>query len=167
MRDYGLDGAPAAYSVTAAQGTVTEARYPLRVDGSAEGGFAATLTGDLCSSLPIAVGGLNDNWSAYLLDRGQARARPIGVFEQTAWATVPLHGTADLFVGHPVVCDQPDAKLLVSWMSPGKWFVEVHNPTDKPMTVKLNTNKGWTLFSHRATLTLAPGTSKVWEVKGK
>jgi len=162
MRDYGLDGAPAAYSVTAAQGTVTEARYPLRVDGSEEGGFAATLTGDLCSSLPIAVGGLNDNWSAYLLDRGQAKARPLGVFEQTAWATVPLHGTADLFVGHPVTADSGEVFIQVTQTGEDAWAIEAHNPTDLPITTTLRSNPAFGPLAAKLVpqaLTLAPGSS--------
>jgi len=162
MRDYGLDGGTPGYSVAPTMGAVREARYPLRVD-SVDGGFSATLTGDLCSSLPIAVSGLNDNWSAFLLDRGQSKARPVGVFEQAAWATVCLHGELDLFLGHPVVADSAEVFIQVTQTGDDAWAVEVHNPTDHPVTTTVRANPGFDPLAGKLadrTLTLAPGTSQ-------
>ena len=73
----------------------------------------------------------------------------------------------DVFIGHPVTADNPDVKLLVSWESPGAWFVEVNNSTDKPIKTTLTSSPGWTLFKFKETVDLAPGSSKTWTVNGK
>ena len=162
MRDFGLDGGTPAYSVVPTMGTTGEARYPLRVDG-VDGGFSASLTGDLCSSLPITLSGLNDKWSAFLLDRGQSKARPLGVLEQAAWATVRLHGTLDVFLGHPVVADSAEVFIQVTQTGDESWSIEVHNPTDQPITTTIRANPGFDPLAGKLPqreLTLAPGTSQ-------
>ncbi|MFZ4778051.1 MAG: hypothetical protein ACOYM3_21990 [Terrimicrobiaceae bacterium] len=100
-RDFGmLDGKP-AYQIESRNGTVLNQRYILEVDGAKDQCFSGTLTGKLISSL-------HDRWSATLYDRTLKKARPLGVFENTAWATVMLADKLDLFIGHPVFCDQPE-----------------------------------------------------------
>ena len=86
------------------------------------------------------MNGLNDHWSAYLYDRHEKKARPLGVFENQAWATVRLHGEDDLFVGHPVTCDNRNVVLQVTQTGDNAWRLEAHNPTDAPMTVTLSAN---------------------------
>jgi hypothetical protein len=112
--------------------------------------------------LPILVSGLNDNWSAFLYDRTLKAARPLGVFENTAWATVVVAGKADLFVGHPVVCDNTNVVLQVTQTGDRQWNVEVHNPTDAALRVTVAPNVGFDPFQDRvpATVELAPGSSK-------
>ncbi len=100
--DFGLDGGSTGYTLQAQAGTVTGRRYILNVDGGQDGAFSGIIRGHLISSLPIAVSGLHDRWTAYLYDRGLRLARPVGMVEGKAWATVPLAGADDLFLGHPV-----------------------------------------------------------------
>lgn len=138
--DFGLrDGRP-AYSVAPRAGTVTGRRYVLAVDGRESAAFSGTLAGDLVSTLPIAVSGLADRWSAVLYDRRLRQSRPIGVFEGTAWAVVRLHGELDLFVGHPVTCDRPEVTIQATQTGETVWTVEVHNPTDAPVRTVLRRN---------------------------
>jgi len=73
----------------------------------------------------------------------------------------------DLFIGHPVTCDQKDARILVSWVAPGQWFVEAHNPSDQPFTARLQTSPGWTAFDFNESVALPAGSSKFWRVKAK
>jgi len=172
MRDFGmLVPGTVGYRPKVGRGTSRDTYYCWEA-AARDGALEARLPkADLLNFIPLRVSDMQSNWSAFLVDRKRPAGRnfrAIPVQDGVAYGQVDVtDGDVDLFVGHPVVCDQPDAKLLVSWMSPGKWFVEAHNPTDNPMTVKLNTNKGWSFFSLKATVTLAPGASKVWEVKGK
>ena len=114
--------------------------YLLEFDGSPQHGVSGKITGDLISTLPMRVTGLNDRWSAVLYDRTIGKARPVGVFEQAAWATVVLHDKLDAFVGHPVTCDAEDVILQVTQTGERAWNVEVHNPSDKARRVRLTVN---------------------------
>ncbi|MFP4057264.1 MAG: hypothetical protein ACLF0G_10390 [Candidatus Brocadiia bacterium] len=120
--------------------------------------------------LPLCLEGLNDHWSVVLLDRGREgpNFRSLPRREGRAWAQLDLtEGDLDLFVGHPVVCDQPRVRLLVAWQQPGVWFLEAHNPTDQPFETTLETNEGWDLFDFTQRVRLAPGTSRTWEVEAR
>jgi hypothetical protein len=72
-----------------------------------------------------------------------------------------------MFLGHPVVADSKDVKLTVSWEHRGIWFVEAHNPTEKPIKAHLTAAGGWDVFAFDETADLPAGTSKVWHVKTK
>ena len=69
-----------------------------------------------------------------------------------------------LFIGHPVIADCQAARILVSWMQPKRWYVEVHNPTDTPLNVSCRSHAGWPFFTFHEKLDLAAGTSRVWTV---
>ncbi len=139
-RDFGLDGGPTGYTVEAQTGRVTGRRYLLDVDGSEARCFSGNLIGRLISTLPLRVAGMNDRWSAYLVDRRQAAARPLGVLEGHAWAVVPMHGESDLFLGHPLVADNLEVWIQVTQVADKRWKAEIHNPTDKPTRVTVKKN---------------------------
>lgn len=127
--DFGLGHAPPAYQLDVATGQVLSQRYFLKIDGGTQHAFSAKLAGKLISALPILVSGLNDNWSALLYDRTLQQARPLGVLENTAYATLVIQPHTDLFIGHPVICDNPDIVLQVTQTAPDQWDTEIHNPT--------------------------------------
>jgi hypothetical protein len=52
-------------------------------------------------------------------------------------------------------------------MAPGQWFLEAHNPSDQPLTAKLQSSPGWTAFAFSETVDLPAGSSKVWRVNAK
>ena len=56
---------------------------------------------------------------------------------------------SDLFIGHPLVADNPAVKLLVNWQEPGPWFAEAHNPTNAPLTARLTSAPGGPLAHFR------------------
>lgn len=164
-RDFGLDGGPPGYSAELTAGTITGQRYILAVDGTAEQCLSGRLTGSLVSSLPITVSGLHDHWSAYLYDRQRKQARPLGMFEGQAWATVCLRGALDLFVGHPVIATNPELTLQVTQIGDDTWRVEVHNPTAAAITATLQANPRFDPLAAKGLapeeLTVPPGSS-VW-----
>lgn len=125
---------------------------------------------DLHAYLPVRVEGLCGNWSVFLLDRTRTGVnfRELTMRDGVAYAQIdPSEGKKDLFIGHPLTCDQRDVILQVAWQQPGRWFVEAHNPTDRPLTTKITSTKGWTPFTFTTTVTLPPGQSKIWSVKGR
>ncbi|MEI8194659.1 MAG: hypothetical protein WCI73_01990 [Phycisphaerae bacterium] len=161
--DFGLGEKPAAYAIAATTGKIISARYPLKIDGTSDQCFSGRITGKIVSALPIAVSGLHSHWSALLYDRGLQQARPLGSFENTAWATVVINAKTDLFIGHPVVCDHPQVTIQVTQTDETQWTIEVHNPSDQPLDVKLSANPNFDpLKDHPAqTVKLPPGTSSL------
>jgi hypothetical protein len=118
--------------------------------------------------LPACIEGLHDHWSVALLDRNRPwpNVRALPVRDGRAFAQLDLvPADSDLFIGHPVTADRDEVRLLVSWMEPGVWFVEAHNPTDTAMRVHVATSPRWPLFALDETIELAAGTSRIWHVK--
>ena len=136
-----------------AQGSAVEAKIP---------------RADMPGFLPASIEGLNDNWSVFLLDRNRKgpNVRALPIRDGRAFAQLDLvEGDLDLFIGHPITCDRREVGLLVAWQEPGLWFVEAHNPTDKPLRTRLRSAEGWPTFAVDETVELAPGTSRIWRVK--
>ena len=68
----------------------------------------------------------------------------------------------DVFVGHPLVCDQPDVFLGVMKAARGWCRFEVNNPTDKRLVCSVRPAKGFDLTGRwQRKLTLPPGGFKV------
>jgi hypothetical protein len=138
--DFGLGGGKTGYTLRLGQGKLLSQRYILAIDGAEAGCFSGQLEGKLVSSLPVTVSNLNDRWSAFLYDRSLKQARPVGVFEGTAWATICLAGRADLFVGHPVVADSPELLIQLTQSGDDAWTLELHNPTEAPIVTRVRAN---------------------------
>lgn len=138
--DFGLrDGRP-AYTVKATAGTIRDRRYVLSVNGLA-GAFSGSIHGDLISSLPIEVFGVNPNVSCYLYDRAIGKARPIGQAEGVAYATLAVHGDVDVFIGQPVTASNPALTVQLTQTGDTAWSVEVHNPTSKAIKASMSVNR--------------------------
>ena len=159
---YGLAGKP-LYDYTVPRGEVVDTVYWLRLRGDRGAACVNLSKAAMPGALPIVVDGLNERWSAVVADRGGQFVRSIGVFERSGYAAVDLRKSAlDLFLGHPVQCDNPELFIqLLSW-APASPSAEVHNPTDKPVTTQV-----WTcsdckfLPAARRQITLDPGKSQV------
>jgi hypothetical protein len=84
------------------------------------------------------VSGLHDRWSVGYLDRTAKRYRGLGVLQGTAYATIDTSAAdQSFFIGHPVTCDSDAVLLNAMQTGNGSFLVELHNPTDKPLTVNL------------------------------
>ena len=161
-RDFGLaPGSKAAYALQINIGKVMYDKYPLRVDGSADKCFSATVSGELITALPIAVSGMNDNWSAYMYDGSVNKSRPLGVVENTAWATIVVTGQ-EVFIGHPVVSDHDALHLQVTQVGDDIWSLEIHNPTKETITANISLNNYFVPFKDKkqpGKVTVQPGSS--------
>jgi hypothetical protein len=158
---YGLAGKP-GYSLAVAQGELLGTVYELRLK-SADGVAVVKLgQADLPGSLPIVVEGLNERWTAVIAD-GASAPRFIGVFEGRGYTVTDLRdGAKTVFVGHPVTCGDPRVLLnLVDW-SPDRASVEVHNPTERPISTWVATSPACGFLpAAKAEAKLEPGSSQV------
>jgi transposase len=136
-----------------AQGEAVEARLP-------KTGLPGFLT--------ACVENLRDNWSVCLVDRLRSgpNFRALPIRDGRAYAELDLtEADSDLFIGHPLVADNPALKLLVNWQEPGLWFAEAHNPTDAPLTARLASAPGGPLARFEETVVLPPGSSKTFVLR--
>ncbi|MHB9023926.1 MAG: hypothetical protein ACYC7E_07070 [Armatimonadota bacterium] len=131
----GLTGKP-AYSIDVTQGKLLATAYLLEGD-AADGGFAAKIgKASLPVRLPIRVNNVNPRCTAAIVNCADGSFLPVGVIEteRIAYATWdPSKVAAEIYVGNLVTTPSPD--LIVTAVATGKqWTVEIHNPTDKPVT---------------------------------
>jgi hypothetical protein len=88
-----------------------------------------------------------------------------GRLEGNAWATISLSSSAGLFIGHPVLVDNPELFVQVTQCDEGAWTIEVHNPTDAPITTRLRPNPAFDPLAPKAFpadgVTVPPGTSVI------
>ncbi|MCL1856772.1 MAG: hypothetical protein FWF84_03905, partial [Kiritimatiellaeota bacterium] len=176
-RSMGLDGAP-AYPVTVTRGTIRSQRIALELDAD-DGVVAFTIPRTrLSCPLPVMVHGLSENRQAFLIDRRTKKWRPLGVLDGTAYAVLDTNAQAwDVAIGHPFMTvargqglgvsdGQPpaashaDLRLNLVPVGDNAWHLELHNPTDTPITATVTLSPCFDLFPwHPATLTLPPGHS--------
>ena len=120
--------------------------------------------------MSVQVTRVHDSWSALVVDRQRpgTNFRPIPVRDGCGYSLLdPTAADTDFFVGHPLHCDAAQVRLQVAWMSPGRWFVEAHNESEESVTTKIAADRSWSRFTFEQDVTLAPGSSRVWEVEEK
>jgi hypothetical protein len=165
---YGIAGGKPAYAVTATQGSVTSTRYLLELAAD-KYGFAGTIgKSELPQSLPVKVTGLNSKWTAARVDLTRKQWFPIGVWDGAAYIALdPALGEQNLFIGNLLTADNPDVFLtLLPANADGKTYVEVHNPTEKEVTTKVNVQVATFLADKQEqTVTVAGGASVNVELK--
>jgi hypothetical protein len=166
-KDFGLDGGETGYTLKINAGKITSRRYILKIDGSRDEAFSGIIEGDLISSLPVAVSGLNDSWSAMLYDRDLKKSRPLAIADGIAWAVFPQKGSRNLFIGHPVTADNKNLIIQVTQSSESTWVLEVHNPTDKAITSTIKFNPYFDLIKVKSgveKLTIPGGSSIILNI---
>jgi len=135
-KQLGLDGPP-AYQVSLNRGQILDTTYLLRL--KADGNIAAFAIGGfrLDNPLPVVIEGLQSNWDAVMLDSNTGQLHRVGVFEGKGWLTVEVRKEKrHIWVGNAIICNRPEMKLSL-FQRGRNWLIEVHNPTDRSLSVKL------------------------------
>lgn len=163
LSSYGIAGPP-TYQVQAEKGEVGDQQYLLNLRAGKERCFRGTLRGlaDLPGNLGAKIAGLNDAWSAvFQVQDGSGKLRIIPVEEGIGYAVLRAEDERKrLFIGHPFVADSEQAIIgLARSKDWKKWQVEIHNPTDKAMTVHVSANPCADGLHLDETLKLPAGTS--------
>lgn len=167
--DFGLGANAPTYKLDIKTGKIISQKYILKIDGSAEKCFDATVSGKLISSLPIQVSGMNNKWSAFLYDSMENKARPVGVSESTAWATIIVKGQK-CFIGHPIVADNDKLYIQLTQAGAKQWNIELHNPTVKTITANIKLNQFFVPFKGKKDIgivTIKAGSSIYKKINGE
>ena len=135
-------GCPPAYSVSAAQGTVDDTTAYVSataVDDVFRAQFGRT---PMPTDLFVTVGGLTDGWTAARQVNGGA-LRPVTLKQGVADTNIDLNpGAVELLVGHPVVCDSREVRI-VTWWTGKALEVYAQTPTRKEIACTLRTNSAF------------------------
>jgi hypothetical protein len=163
LSSYGLAGAP-TYQVQSEQGEVLDQQYLLSLRAGKERCFRGSLSGlaDLPGNLGAQLAGLRDNWSAILqVQDGSGKTRIIPVEGGIGYAVLRAEDEGKrVFIGHPFVADRDEVVINLARSRDWKtWQVEIHNPTDKAMTVHVSANPRAEGLALDETLELSAGTS--------
>jgi hypothetical protein len=162
---YGLTGKP-EYRVRTERGSVLSQDYVLSLQAGKQGAFRGTLSGlqALPGNLGSTVGGLNSNWCAVLQEGEKTRIIPVE--QGVGYAVLRAEDEGKpVFIGHPFIADNPQVVLSLArskdWAT---WVLEIHNPTNKALKVKVSTSAGVRGLKLRETVQLPAGSSVMREV---
>ena len=140
------------YAAFAPQGGV------IRDEAAQDGAIVETFCelDKLPGTLGLRLSGLADNRSAVLaLPDGRIRLVPV----ENGIGYIALgdeESGKELFIGHPVKCDNPDVGLYLTLGKDLKtWQLEIHNPTAKKATTHVFSDTRFLLFSVEKTFQLS------------
>ncbi len=163
----GLDG-DVAYRIEPEQGRALDNNYIAVVEAQS-GAFVARLEEvDLPSTLPLEVRGLNANWSVGYAELDKGRYRPINMTDDTSFVSLdPRKRRQHIFVGHPMIADDPEVVLNCVQLDKVTWHLEIHNPTDIRRKVTVTASEAFPLLTcEPVTMDLVPGRSEVRVLMG-
>jgi hypothetical protein len=166
---YGITGDKPGYQVMPEQGTVLSSRYLLSL-GAKDGGFLGTfefgwhgpgIYETLPNVLPVCVRGLNPRWTAGVIDLDGKNWRPLGVRDGMGYTTLnqPQNIQKRYYLGNLVTADSAEVDVtFLPHNAGGKVVLDVHNPTEHPVTTTVRIPRATYLAPAFATkVTVPPG----------
>ncbi|MGB9607210.1 MAG: hypothetical protein ACPL7E_01600, partial [bacterium] len=164
---YGLMGGKGKYILRLKQGDRKFGLFPLRLKAEKNGVVFDFTDNGIPAGLPIIVEGLNDNWDTVIWKKGERSPRVIGVREGKCYFQLsqeqPDDGT--FYLGHLVVCNDPEVVLQMKEINDKGIRLEVHNPTDKLKKIVIQKAKGLAWCpDFKKTLQVPPGQSSQVEI---
>ncbi len=171
-RAMNLDGKGPGYPLEVKTGKLLDSTYFLTVQAAGnEAVFSAGPQPDIGIDLPIKVEGIEDNGCAAIYSSNRQWFRFIAVLKDTAYFQEPIDKKNDIWVGNVFVADNKSVKLTLvkdgisEIRNP---FLEIHNPTDAPVTTKISSPAGTPeLGGTSFEVTVPAGSSIVKELKNK
>ncbi|MBU4286091.1 MAG: hypothetical protein KKD76_04210, partial [Verrucomicrobia bacterium] len=144
-RYLGLQGKP-AYTVMPSVGAVVDTMYTCTLK-PASGAFRAKFSqAPLPNDLPVIVQDTEPRWDTGVWIVGTNRVRFFGRWEGNGYTTLRLDkGPVEAFLGHPIVCNAPEVWLSLVEADSQHLVVVAHNPTDRPIEVRVRKNQGFDL----------------------
>ena len=135
-----LGGGSAGYPCNVRTGKLVDGVFFLTARADRNEAVLALGPRDLMIDLPIRVQGLENNGCAAVYSSARPWFRYVPLVGDTAYFQERILPANDVWVGNPFVCDDKLVKLtlVVDGQAAGKApFLEVHNPTDKPLATRI------------------------------
>jgi hypothetical protein len=164
---FGFDGSP-TWQVQMIRGKTEQHPYPvpLTPGGDDHAIVAEFAAADLPNPLGIAVDYMKERWDAAIVDLDERElTRHCAIFRGEAWLVLDLTCPRRVFIGHPVVADDPDVFITVCSLSAEGGEIIVHNPEPERRTVRLRTEPGLAeLLTWEQTVKLDPGETRTLRI---
>jgi hypothetical protein len=127
------------YQLTMTRGKLDSIAY-LAAMTPDRGGVAGDVaqTAEIPYDVPLQIHGLNEHWVAGSWREGGEVAYA-GVFEGAAWPRLDVSKKGKFYAGNLLTCGNNDLVLEIVKWSNDAVKIEVHNPTDKPITATVST----------------------------
>jgi len=166
-RVFGLER-PYPYDISVRVGKIVSPIYPLALEAK-DYLVAFSLSSPQPLPIPLAmeIWGINENWDAGLIIKGEKELRRIGVFQGKAFVRFEDTNGKEVLIGNLLYSDKEELKLSLFKRKSG-WLVEVHNPTDRKLTAVVKTQewlKGIVPYFSKK-ITLMPGETKSFKLGG-
>lgn len=153
-------GGTTPYQFTLTRGKLESLAY-LASMTPAGGGVAGevTQTAEINYDVPLQIRGLNEHWVAGSWREGGEVAYT-GVFEGTAWPRLDVSKKGKFYAGNLLTADNNELVLEVVKWTKDVIKVEIHNPTDKPITATIATPAEITNYkAFNQAVTVPPGST--------
>jgi hypothetical protein len=160
-----FSGARTGYPVTMVAGRGVDSTFFLTTQAVAHESAFTLGKRDLIIDLPLRVTGLQDNGCAAVYTTQRPWFRFVPVVAGTAYFQESTQTDNTVWVGNPFLSDNPAVRLTL--VADGQAAhknprLEVHNPTDKPITTTLSSPPHTPLFGGITGKVTVPAGDSVW-----
>jgi hypothetical protein len=136
-RGYGLAPASIApFGLAVEAGSIEKIGYPLQLALDEKGGCRLSFSEQFYGSFPVVLSGGNDRWSAFFYDYTLGKSRPVALYDNRIWVTLPAQEKSRVAIVHPITADNRDLFIQLSQIDSERWEVEFHNPTTTEMRTR-------------------------------
>jgi hypothetical protein len=120
------------------------------------------------NSTPFTVKGVNSNWTCGYFEPKSGLFRQLGSANGIVYAQTDASvKNIEIVVGNLVTCDQPELRIFATQVTDpegkatGKWRLDLLNPTDRAMNVKLAIDPAFSLIKARTAKASVPAKGNV------
>jgi len=170
-RAFNLDGKGPGYPLEVKTGKLLDSTYFLTIQAVGhETVFSAGPQPDIGIDLPIKIEGIEDNGCAAIYSSNRQWFRFIATLKDTAYLQEPIDKKNDIWVGNVFVADNKAIKLTLvkDGIDPSHSpFLEIHNPTDAPVTTRISSPTGTPDFGGTSFTVTVPAGSSIIKVVGQ
>jgi hypothetical protein len=143
IADYGI-GCKPGYSYEVSQGKLAGIDYVIDLEAEKGGAVLEVKKYDLPHNLLVRVSGIPANAVAGRYDLARKQLLILPVFEETALTSINTTlGDTKLYIGELFRCDSRDVLMSCTQDGADKLLLEIHNPTDKALKIKLSAVPGF------------------------
>lgn len=160
IADYGIESKP-GYTYEVKQGNLKKIDYAMDLESTQGGASVEVKKYDLPHNLLVRVSGVAGNAIAGRYDQRSKQLLILSILDGTASSSINTTlGDTQLYIGELFHCEGDGVVLSAVQDGADRMLVEIHNPTDKPKTVKLTAVPGFTpLAGLNDTVQVAPFSS--------
>lgn len=149
------------YKLKTSSGRIEAPSFPPKVrdrNGILKG-FVAEVCTNMYFNVPLEFSGLNPNWPVGIWQDGAERIAWTGVFEGRAWPRLDVGNPGAFIAGQLATASEDEVMIEVVAWTGDRVKLDVHNPTDQTMKLRVRTASvpGFKTLDQR--VTLLPGTS--------